>query len=616
VAAAEQDVTLATDALAGDLYPAFAARDVFATEFFLRMAFSALVDADHLDTERHFDPERTEERGGAPHIADLTDRLEEAQAALSGHKSDRVNRVRDEVYRDCLAAASLAPGFFRLTVPTGGGKTRSGLAFALGHALVHGLRRVIVAVPYLTITDQTADVYRTVLGDDRAVLEHHSGANTKDDHDGASTPEAMWRRLATQNWDAPVIVTTTVQLFESLLGRSPSACQKLHRVARSVIVLDEVQTLPPPVLEPILRVLQELVASYGVSVVLCTATQPAFASAPGFEQLTDVREIVPDPARHFHALARVHYEWPALAEPWPWSRVADEMRDSPRCLAIVNTKTDALALLDALDDPDALHLSTLLCGAHRRDLLTLIRRRLELGNPCRVVSTQVVEAGVDLDFPVVLRALGPLDRIVQAAGRCNREGRLVRGRVVVYRPEGGGMPPGPYRAASDLTGNLLRGSVPDMNDPAIFEHYFGSLFPLLSLDAKGVQPLRAHLEYETVAEVFRLIDDDTVSVIVPYRGLPGAEAAAAGLETVRHERRVEHLVTDLEHLPARRNFGAIRRLLTQAQPYMVSLRRRHADQAKAQGLLTELPGGVWHWNGGYDPVRGLVAPRDPEEFVI
>jgi CRISPR-associated endonuclease/helicase Cas3 len=422
--------------------------------------------------------------------------------------------------------------------------------------------------------------------------------------------------LATQNWDAPVIVTTTVQLFESLFGRTPGACRKLHRIARSVIILDEVQTLPPPLLEPILRVLEELVASYGVSVVLCTATQPAFASAPGFEQLAAVREIVPDPARHFQALERVEYAWPALAASWSWPDVADAMRAERQVLTIVNTKPDALALLDVLDDPAALHLSTLLCGAHRRDVLALIRRRLDHGEACRVVSTQVVEAGVDLDFPSVFRALGPLDRIVQAAGRCNREGRLPRGRVVVFRPERGGMPPGPYRTASQVTESVLRGGLPDLNDPQVFARYFAGLFPLLSLDAKGVQALRARLEYEEVASAFRMIDDDTVPVIVPYRGLRGAEAEAAGLDASAHQAALDRLFADLERVSQRTDFGAARRILARAQPYVVALRRRHAEQAQGEGLLTELPGGLWQWQGGYDAVRGLVAPRDAEEFVV
>lgn len=283
-------------------FPSFI-QDERSREFFLRMLFSALIDADHGDTERHGDPEEAAQRGGTPDLAVLAARLAAAQAGFAAPPGDAPERVRavagvrDEVYRACLDAARLPPGFFRLTVPTGGGKTRSGLAFALQHALAHGLRRVVVAVPFLTITDQTAQVFRDVLGDDRAVLEHHSGASAREreaDAHGAQDAAASWRRLATQDWDAPVIVTTTVQLFESLFGRTTSACRKLHRLAGSVVILDEAQTLPTPLLAPILDGLRELVANYGASVVLCTATQPAFADAPGFAGLPDVREIAPE----------------------------------------------------------------------------------------------------------------------------------------------------------------------------------------------------------------------------------------------------------------------------------------------------------------------------------
>lgn len=615
VARADGLVPATTGALQ-DMLPQFAAQDAFSYEFFLRMAFSALVDADHLDTERHFSPARGSEREGMPDIALLHERLQAEQAALSGRKDDPVNRVRDEVYRACISAAREAPGFFRLTVPTGGGKTRSGLAFALAHALGHGLRRVVVAVPFLTITDQTADVYRGVLGSGSAVLEDHSGAMSREDSDGSMDAEATWRRLAAQTWDAPVIVTTTVQLFESLLGRSTGSCRKLHRLARSVIILDEVQTLPPTLLEPILSVLQELVDNYGTTVVFCTATQPAFARAPGFARLQDVREIVPDPERHFRALERVRYEWPAIdEEAWTWDQVAEAMRDEPRALTIVNTKAQALALLDALNDPEAFHLSTLLCGAHRRDVLALIRQRLAHGEQCHVVSTQVVEAGVDIDFPMVLRALGPLDRIVQAAGRCNREGLLELGRVVVFRPEDESVPPGAYRTATNVTEGLLRGGLPDMNDPALFDAFFGSLFPLVDLDANGVQPLRKQFEFEKVARAFRLIDDDTVSVVVPYVGMP--ELDDAGLSTgIDHQDRVRRLIAELEQPATAQGLGAARAMFARAQPYVVALRRRHAEQMMKEGLLTELRGGLWRWHGGYDQVRGLVGAKNPEELVL
>ncbi len=602
------------------LLPAFVQTDETACEFFLRMAFSALVDADCLDTERHFTPADAGMRGETPAMADLAEALRAAQATLSGQKPDPVNTVRDEVYRACLASAPLPPGFFRLTVPTGGGKTRSGLAFALEHALAHGQQRVIVAVPFLTITDQTAHVFRDLFPEERAVLEHHSGVQVSEDEQNTEAPAERWRRLSTQNWDAPLIVTTTVQLFESLLGRSTTACRKLHRLANSVIILDEVQTLPPTLLAPILSVLEELAAHYNTTVVLCTATQPAFAHAPGFSGLRDVREIVPEPARHFRALRRVRYHWPAAGETWDWPEVAERMQAAPQALAILNTKADALALLDALGDDRALHLSTLLCGAHRRDVLALVRQRLTSGAHCRLVSTQVVEAGVDIDFPLVLRAMGPLDRIVQAAGRCNREGLLPEGTVVVFNTVEGHLPRGPYRTSTDRTRGLLRGDTPDLDDPAIFEAYFASLFDLLNLDGHDIQTLRRTFAYETVAETFRMIDDDTTPVLVRYAGLDEAgqaELRAAGHALGNHQERFATLLEEITALQYRKgSFGTGRRLWQRAQPYLVSLRRRELKEAQQSGLVRELEGGFMLWEGDYDLVRGPVGQIDPERFFI
>ncbi len=319
------------------------------------------------------------------------------------------------------------------------------------HAIHHYLDQVIVAIPYTSIIEQTADVYRGIFGEeDGLVLEHHSAVVVDDQENSPVTAQQAWPRLASQNWDAPVVVTTTVQLFESLFANRPGRCRKLHNLARSVIVLDEVQTLPPDLLEPILDVLRQLVAHYGTTVVLSTATQPALDESPYLHGLPNVQEIIPTPERYFQKMQRVHYEVPAASQRWTWLEVAERLRSERQALAIVNTKGDAMALLDALGNQAALHLSTLMCGAHRRATLEEVRRRLKEGDPCLLVSTQVVEAGVDLDFPVVLRAVGPLDRIVQAAGRCNREGRLEAGQVIVFNPTEGGVPRGAYRAGYDL----------------------------------------------------------------------------------------------------------------------------------------------------------------------
>ncbi len=561
------------------------------------MLFSALADADFLDTERHFNPEKSEERGGTVSLGELWCRFEQAQSVLTAKQSDRVNRVRHEAYQACLQAADLGPGFFRLTVPTGGGKTRSSLAFALRHALCHHLDRVIVGIPYTSIIEQTAEVYRDILGDG-AVLEHHS-AGAEDDPENP-TREEVRQRLASENWDAPVVVTTTVQLFESLFANRTTRCRKLHNIARSVLILDEVQTLPTHLLEPTLDALRQLVAHYGVSVVLCTATQPALDESPYLKGLPDVREIVPNPAQLFSELKRVRYEWESGGRKVTWKEVAAEMRKEAQALAVVNTKADALALLDALEDRKALHLSTLMCGAHRREALGQIRSRLQAGAPCRVVSTQVVEAGVDLDFPMVLRALGPLDRIVQAAGRCNREGKLPGlGRVVVFEPEQGKLPAGAYRTGTALAAMQLLTPSFDFDDPNAYQAYFRLLYQSVDLDTHNIQELRQSFRYKEVDRRFRMIEDDTLPVVVRPPWEP-------------HKSRVEELMADL----ARRPPGS-RWLFRDLQPYLVNVRARLVPGYQGQGLVRQITPNLCEWAGPYDPVRGVVVGnRDPEELVV
>jgi CRISPR-associated endonuclease/helicase Cas3 len=585
--------------------PAHVVTDPHAAELFLRLVFSALVDADYLDTEAHFRGGQADLRGATVGLAELWERFEsdqthlEARVRLSGRQDDPVVRARNQIYQACLEAADRPPGLFRLTAPTGGGKTRAAMAFALRHALRHGHRRVIVAVPFISITEQTADVYRNIFetdGDVPVVLEHHSGAGTDDPDDDSFRQSEVWSRLAAENWDAPIVVTTTVQLFESLFSARPGRCRKLHRLAHSVIIVDEAQALPSHLLAPILDALRELTAHYGATVVLSTATQPAFEAVASFRNLP-ATEIVDEPAQHFQSLSRVAYEW-QLDRPMSWVEVADLLRSEPQVLAVVNTKTDATSLLDALSDPDALHLSTLLCGAHRRRVLAEVSRRLGAGEPCRLVSTQVLEAGVDLDFPVVLRAFGPLDAVIQAAGRCNREGRLSRGRVVVFQPANGRLPAGVYRTGTDVARVVVGQTGRDLYDPAVSLEYFRLLFETVDTDREQIQVQRAALNYLETARRFRMIEDDTESLVVTSYG--------SGDE----RRRVRVLLDRL-----RRGGPDGRDTLRRLQPYVVAVRKEQAARHRRQGLIAEVMPGVGEWLGGYDDVRGLSV-GDPEQFVI
>lgn len=600
-------------------------------EFFTRMLFSCLVDADYLDTEEHFEQAKAEARGARFSVVQLWSTFEQEQQRFlesMGERNTLVNQIRYQVYQACFDRAAFSPGIFRLAVPTGGGKTLSGLAFALRHAVIHGLSRVIVAVPYTSIIEQTVEVYRRVfrdaLGDD-AVLEHHSAVRADlsdgDQNEKFQLEESAQRsqaqaRLATQNWDAPLVVTTTVQLFESLFANRPSHCRKLHNIIGSVIILDEVQTLPIALLMPIVSVLEELVVRYRVTVVLCTATQPALeGESPYFKGFESgaVKDIVPpeQAKQHFSALQRVNYE-PQTGGIWScsWVELAEAVQGNSQALVVLNTRKDALNVLDALgvetaeflslatpkDEVQAalkssrvLHLSTLLCGAHRREVLKEIRQRLEKGESCLLISTQVVEAGVDVDFPVVYRALGPLDRIVQAAGRCNREGKIVgKGRVVIFEPEKGRVPKGEYRKAVDTTRRLLQESSLNLHDPTIFEEYFQSLYQIELSDKHGIQEWREKLNYPEVAARFKLIEDDTVPVVI------------------RYDYEVDEI---LEQIRRRGLWSSDHRKL---QPYVVNL--PHYEFRKAE-TRREVAPHLWVWEGIYDLVCGIPIGQDPGDSL-
>ena len=527
--------------------PGHALTSGYALGFFLRMSFSALVDADWLDTEAFMSPDRfsTRARQPQPSIAALRDCLD-AHLARFGAPSSPVQHARASVLAACRARAAESPGLFSLTVPTGGGKTLSSLAFALDHALRHGLDRVIYVLPFTSIIEQNAAVFRDVfapLGPD-VVVEHHSNLDPHAAHLTAAS------RLATENWDARVIVTTNVQFFESLHAARPSRCRKLHRLARSVIILDEAQTLPLTLLQPCLRALQALASrdpransNYATSIVLCTATQPAIEHRPDFTSgLRDVREIIPDRAQLFSVLRRVRVT-DLGRTPLTDADLAVRFSTHPQALCIVNTRRHAAELFARLPDDGACrHLSALMCPAHRSAVLGdprspaagTIRHALKNKLPCRVVTTQLIEAGVDVDFPVVYRALAGLDSIAQAAGRCNREGRLtdaarqpILGDTFVFTPEPP-IPRGFLRKAADSAAEILPLHAADPLCPAAIEAYFRLHYWKNEdqTDAKNIldcfprqlaQPADFFgFRFKDCAEKFQFIESAYQAVIVPY----------------------------------------------------------------------------------------------------
>ena len=398
-------------------------RDDSSVSFWIRMMYSCLVDADFLDTEAFMDSERASLRAVPYALSALAERfffmLDEKQRLAM---DTPVNRMRAEIRASCEIAAKLSPGLFSLTVPTGGGKTLSGTAFAFRHALCHGLKRIIYVIPYTSIIEQTADVLREFLGRDN-VLEHHSNFD--------SEKETPWSRLASENWDAPIIVTTAVQFFESLYACKSSRCRKLHNISESVVILDEVQLLPTRLLLPCAEAIRQLSLHYRTTIVLSTATQ---LNLPGID-MTSVREIVPESLDLYHRLKRTEIEFPVdLAERRTWDDIAYELKSHEQVLCIVNTRRDCRDLFSLMPE-GTIHLSASMCGEHRSRVIADIKRKLSEGAPVRVISTQLVEAGVDVDFPVVYRAFAGLSSVAQSAGRCNREGRLGGyGRVVVFMP--------------------------------------------------------------------------------------------------------------------------------------------------------------------------------------
>lgn len=561
----------------------------------VRMLFSCLIDADRLDTEAYMDADKSAQRSNWPDMQALLDQFDPFMASKSiTAETTPVNLLRADILRQCREKAQDAPGLFSLTVPTGGGKTLSSLAFALEHAKRFGKRRIIYVIPYTSIIEQTADIFRFIFAD--AVIEHHSNAETDPEKENHKS------HLACENWDAPVVVTTNVQFFESLFAAKTSRCRKLHNIVDSVVVLDEAQLLPPEFLQPILDALNLLTKHYGVTVVLSTATQPALSTREYFDAknnmrgLDNVREIISDPGALYKALERVNVHLPADWDArMSWDALSEEINRRDSVLAIVNRRKDARELWQRMPE-GTLHLSALMCGEHRSHIIRQIKKRLKDGILTRVVSTQLVEAGVDLDFPVVYRALAGLDSLAQAAGRCNREGRLAQGEVVVFIPPQPA-PPGHLRKAEDACRSVLYGHAGKPLERDLFAKYFEKLYHACNLDAHGVGELlkvdgqTLAVNFRTAAEKFKLIqDEDSASVIVRYCGLDGSDKT---IETLLDMLKKE---------------GPKRWLMRKLQRYTVTIHRREVMTLLAQGDVEEvIPGLFLQANDFlYDKHLGLI----------
>lgn len=519
----------------------------FANDFHLwiRMLYSCLVDADFLDTEKFMTPEEYECRGKYENLEVLKNRFDLFMAEKQANaKKSKINDIRKSIYNSCIEKAKLPSGFYSLNVPTGGGKTLASMAFALNHALINGKKRIITAIPYTSIIEQTSNVYKFGTDDiaeieelkkngkclfgEENVLEHHSNF----DFDKKENAEVLKKlKLSCENWDAPIIVTTNVQLFESLFNAHSSHCRKLHNLANSVIILDEVQMLPPGFLKSILSVLQSLVKNFGVTVVLCTATQPSLTGKIGTNTATfdgipesQITHIIENPEELSEALKRVEVNAEFAREKLTdWQQLADELVEYEQVLCIVQTRKDCRELHRLMPE-GTIHLSALMCAEERSEIIAKIKSKLKSGDPIRVISTQLVECGVDIDFPVVFKALSGLDSIAQAAGRCNREGRLKEfGNVFVFNPPSK-IPVGLLRKGADATDSLFKKYDYKIElKPQIYAEYFKNYFSSINnfdnpdfrctmLD----EAKYGHFQFRTLSDNYHLIDNSFQGTVYIY----------------------------------------------------------------------------------------------------
>jgi CRISPR-associated endonuclease/helicase Cas3 len=583
-------------------------------ELLTRLLFSCLVDADWEDTGEHERTAKGIPPDPIPKALDadgwLTTVLDHIAKKANAANPGVVASARSKVLEKALEAAQLPPGLFSLTVPTGGGKTLSGVAFALAHARVNQLRRIIYVVPYLSILEQNAKAIREALGlesNDIALFEHHSLADrgrptdTPDEAESTSLADSSRR---SENWDAPVVITTNVMFFESLFSNQPRRCRKLHNIARSVIFLDECQNIPPKFLAPTCAMLKQLTEVLGCSIVFATATQPDLDHPRlGDDALLKVHEIVPGELDLFTQLKRVRLEWPKPGETMDWAAVAKRMATVRASLCVVNSRLGARELfqeLKARKSDGTFHLSTSMCPAHRKEVLDEVRARLLKGSPCRLVSTQLIEAGVDVDFPLVLREMAPLDSIIQAAGRCNREGKIpdAGGLVIVFRSAAAAENPRRYfppdlwyKAGREIVESFLAsGLTPEIDDPLLINEYFQRLYSSGPLDQEQIGAARMDSKFQTVDQSYRLIENAGLPVVVPTWDA--------------HQEETESLIDTFES--TRAGFRSL-------ASFQVNLR---CDRMRPPSGVIEEKEGLFVWRGLYDSDTGWGGQDDDLRWVV
>lgn len=577
----------------------------FQRELFIRYLFSALTDSDWLSTEEHFEPERSGLRPGRTlPIGDMLDKLEKTFASKS--KDGEINELRNRAREQVLGKASLATGCYSLALPTGMGKTLTSLAWALHHAKKNRLKRIIIVLPYISIIDQTARELKKIFGEE-LVLEHHSsyneGKQIADRNEDYST-EQKRKQLACENWDFPVIVTTTVQFFESLFSNKPSKCRKVHNIAESVVIFDEVQTIPKEIILPTLGMLNDVQAVMRTSFLFCTATQPAYEKRPGFDGINSITPLIEEPCVLYDKTKRVTYHLLEDLAPLSFDRLSEAViGHEESALVIFNTKKDALEFfttMKSVGNWDAkYHLSTAMCPDHRKATIKQIKSDLAAKKKILVVSTQLIEAGVDFDFPLVFRALAPLEAIIQSAGRCNREGLLNKfgrlGNVYLFVLQDARYPNKTYAACAGYSAELMQSDIKQLYSHNVFEKYFASVFALYIDQARqqAINEARKGFNFETVNDSYRYLDDHS-----------------EGLFIYNYNDESRQLLHKLQNKPflSRDDYRAM-------QPFTVQSYENFIYQNRED--VKTSPHGFKIWYGNYDPATGIsVAPMEVDNYVV
>jgi CRISPR-associated endonuclease/helicase Cas3 len=576
-------------------------KDLLLAECTTRLLYSALADADWLDTERHFNRDASEARGSATLDCErLLAILERKYQDFS--KVGLINQLRAKARAEVAERAGHGTGFFSLQLPTGLGKTLTSVYWALLHARHHQLRRIIIVLPYINIIDQTAKILKELFGD-HLVLEHHSGIiddekeRDRYSEDAVGVDDDLAKRLACENWDSPIIVTTTVQFFESLFSNRPFRSRKNHNIAGSVVIFDEVQTLPKEYAEPIVVMLKNLNALTNSSFLFCTATQPGFAKREGFDGIENIRPLIKQPRQYFNVTRRVDYTLLNNLDEISLDELIESIaEESESYLIVVNTKAVARDLFQRIVGYEAheryYHLSTAMCPHHRKRRIAEIVQDLEAKRRIAVVSTQLVEAGVDFDFPCVYRAIGPLDSVIQAAGRCNRNGLLPgKGRVVLFNLEQQRMPDKTYQACAAFAKGLIQDDPDLLHRSESFKRYYAQVLRLfVNADKYHITDERRRFNFKNVAESFRMIDEPTTSLFIKDY------SEESGL-------LLEGLLQQLEYGTMSRN------QYRKAQQFSVQV---YPNFLKEHGAQIETIKDIFRiWHGSYNNDTGL-APQDVE----